>query len=72
MRGDVRRGEMSVSLYNHSVFQSMEFSAGNVRVSYIDATKLTTERHEASRSLFVTAELLVIFAITLSNRIVFW
>jgi len=29
-------------------------------LSNIDATKLTTDRHEASRGLFATAELLVI------------
>ena len=33
----------------------------NMRLRYctIDATKLTTDRHEASRGLFVTAQLLV-------------
>jgi len=32
-----------------------------LRYCAIDATKLTTDRHEASRGLFATAELLVYF-----------
>ena len=32
----------------------------------IDATKLTTDRHEASRGLFATAELLVCTALWIS------
>jgi len=34
-----------------------------LRLKYctIDATKLTTDRHKASRSLFATAELLVLY-----------
>ena len=46
-----------------SKYQAEVTNNKKLRLKYctIDATKLTTDRHEASRGLFVTAELLVYF-----------
>jgi len=38
-----------------------------LRYCTIDATKLTTDRHEASRGLFATAELLMILTVNVDR-----
>ena len=39
--------------------KSVAYVSNNKRVTVLDVLKLTTERHEASRGLFATAQLLV-------------
>jgi len=50
----VRTGKFEVEVTNNKKMRS--------RYCTIEAMKLTTDRHEASRGLFATAELLVLFA----------
>jgi len=57
----VRTGKSKVEVTNNKKLRS--------RYCTIEATKLTTDRHEASRGLFATAELLVLRTMRLRRSV---